>query len=92
MKSLPAALVLNPAYNGQNVVHKQADKFLILKFGQRFEAVALDRLKPHLGEVLLPVFLDWRSEDNSFTFYVQNVHSTCRSKFSFVRGITLSVL
>jgi hypothetical protein len=50
VKSTPAAPALSPAYRGPYAVHKRADNFFIIKMGQHFEAVALERLKPHLGE------------------------------------------
>jgi hypothetical protein len=55
VKSPSAAPALSPAYRGPFAVHKRADNFFIIKMGQRFEAVALERLKPHLGEVATPV-------------------------------------
>jgi hypothetical protein len=38
-----------PAYRGPYLVHKKAEKFFILKVGTRFDAISVDRLKPHLG-------------------------------------------
>jgi hypothetical protein len=37
------------AYGGPYLVHKKADEFFILKIGNRFDAISMDRLKPHLG-------------------------------------------
>jgi hypothetical protein len=30
-------------------VHKRSDKFFILKVGGKFDAVSIDRVKPHVG-------------------------------------------
>jgi hypothetical protein len=54
VKSPPAAPALSPPYRGPYTVHKRADNFFIIKMGQHFEAVALERLKPHLGEAASP--------------------------------------
>jgi Integrase core domain len=54
IKVPPAAPSLAPAYRGPYAVHKKAEKFFIVKMGQRFEAVSLDRLKPHLGAAVQP--------------------------------------
>jgi hypothetical protein len=44
-----AALAVSPAYRGPYLVHKRSPKFFILKMGGRFDAISIDRLKPHLG-------------------------------------------
>jgi Integrase zinc binding domain len=49
VRSLPAAPALSPAYRGPYLVHRQSDKFFILRIGGRYDAVSIDRLKPHLG-------------------------------------------
>jgi transposase InsO family protein len=49
VRSPPAAPSLAPAYRGPYRVHKKSQKIFILEVGQRFEAVSVDRLKPHLG-------------------------------------------
>jgi transposase InsO family protein len=54
VRALPAAPSLAPTYRGPNAVHKKAEKFFIIKLGQRFESVSLDRLKPHLGAAVQP--------------------------------------
>jgi transposase InsO family protein len=54
VKSPPAAPALSPAFRGPYAVHKRGSHFFVIRMGQRYEAVALDRLKPHLGEVPLP--------------------------------------
>jgi hypothetical protein len=40
---------LAPAYRGPYEIVKRANKFFILKIGGLFQAVSIDRLKPHLG-------------------------------------------
>jgi hypothetical protein len=50
----PASLSLAPAYRGPYAVHKRVKKFFIIKMGQRYEAVFLERLKPHLGAAVQP--------------------------------------
>jgi hypothetical protein len=35
-------------------VHKRAEKFFILRLGGRFDAVSVDRLKPHMGGTVEP--------------------------------------
>jgi hypothetical protein len=45
----PPAPSLMPAYRVPYLVHKKAEKFFILKIGTRFDAISVDRLKPHLG-------------------------------------------
>jgi hypothetical protein len=54
VKAPPATPSLAPAYRGPYAVHKKAEKFFIIKMGQRYEAVSLDRLKPHLGAAVQP--------------------------------------
>jgi hypothetical protein len=49
VRSPPPAPSLTPAYRGPYLVHKKAEKFFILKLGPHFDAVSIDRLKPHLG-------------------------------------------
>jgi hypothetical protein len=49
VRSPPPAPSLTQAYRGSYLVHKIAEKFFILKLGPRFDAVSIDRLKPHLG-------------------------------------------
>jgi hypothetical protein len=49
VKSPAASPALTPAYRGPYLVHKRTDKFFILKVGGKFDAVSVDRLKPHLG-------------------------------------------
>jgi hypothetical protein len=47
VRSPPAAP--SPAYRGPFLVHKRAGKFFILRMGSRFDAISVDRLKPHRG-------------------------------------------
>jgi hypothetical protein len=54
VKAPPAAPSLAPAYRGPYAVHKKAEQFFIIKMGQRYKAVSLDRLKPHLQPSLPP--------------------------------------
>jgi transposase InsO family protein len=49
IRAPPAAPSLAPAYRGPYEVVKKADKFFIVKLGGRFDAISIDRLKPHLG-------------------------------------------
>jgi Integrase core domain len=49
VRSPPPPPALSPSYRGPYAVHKRAAKFFILQIGARFEAVTVDRLKPHLG-------------------------------------------
>jgi hypothetical protein len=49
-----APLALTPLYPGPFRVHKQTDKFFIIKVGGKFDAVSVDRLKPHLGGPVMP--------------------------------------
>jgi hypothetical protein len=54
IKAPPAASSLSPAFRGPYAVHKRSEKFYIVKIGQRYEAVSLDRLKPHVGGTAKP--------------------------------------
>jgi hypothetical protein len=54
IKAPPAALSLSPAFRGPYAVRKRSEKFYIVKIGQRYEAVSLDRLKPHVGGTAQP--------------------------------------
>jgi hypothetical protein len=45
----PAAGVLAPAYKGPFRVVKTTEKYFILDLGGSFDAISVDRLKPHLG-------------------------------------------
>jgi transposase InsO family protein len=54
IKAPPAASSLSPAFRGPYAVHKRSEKFYIVKIGQRYEAVSLDRLKPHVGGTAIP--------------------------------------
>jgi hypothetical protein len=49
VRSLAAAGVLAPAYKGPFRVVKTTEKYFILDLGGRFDAISVDRLKPHLG-------------------------------------------
>jgi hypothetical protein len=49
VKSPAAAPALSPAYRGPYLVHRRSDKFFILRIGGRYDAISVDRLKPHLG-------------------------------------------
>jgi hypothetical protein len=49
IKSPAAAPSLSPAYRGPYKVVHRAEKFFIVKLGDRFDAITVDRLKPHLG-------------------------------------------
>jgi cleavage and polyadenylation specificity factor subunit 1 len=49
IRSPPSSPALTPAYRGPYLVHKRSSKVFIVKIGERYEAVTLDRLKPHLG-------------------------------------------
>jgi hypothetical protein len=44
-----AAPAVAQVYRGPYAVHKRAAKVFIVKVGSRYEAVSIDRLKPHLG-------------------------------------------
>jgi transposase InsO family protein len=50
VRSPPAAPALSPAYRGPYIVHKRSSKYFILKMGGRYDAISVDRLKPHLGD------------------------------------------
>jgi hypothetical protein len=54
IRSPPAAPALAAAYRGPYAVHKKGDKVFIVKVGGKYEAVTIDRLKPHLGGPPLP--------------------------------------
>jgi transposase InsO family protein len=49
VRSPPPPPSLTPAYRGPYLVHKKAEKFVILQMGTRFDAISADQLKPHLG-------------------------------------------
>jgi hypothetical protein len=49
VRSPAASPALTPAYRGPYLVHRRSDKFFILKVGGKFDAVSIDRLKPHVG-------------------------------------------
>jgi hypothetical protein len=49
VRSPAAAGVLAPAYKGPFRVVKTTEKYFILDLGKRFDAISVDRLKPHLG-------------------------------------------
>jgi transposase InsO family protein len=49
VRALPKAPALSTPYRGPYAVHKRSLKIFIIKMGGRFEAVTVDRLKPHLG-------------------------------------------
>jgi hypothetical protein len=49
VRSPAAAPALSPAYRGPYLVHRRSEKFFILRIGGRYDAVSIDRLKPHLG-------------------------------------------
>jgi transposase InsO family protein len=54
VRSPPAAPSLAPLYRGPYEVIKMAEKFFILKIGGKFDAISVDRLKPHLGGPTAP--------------------------------------
>jgi hypothetical protein len=54
VRAPPANPALAPHYRGPYEVHRRADKFFIIKLGSRFDAVSVDRLKPHLGGDVQP--------------------------------------
>jgi hypothetical protein len=54
IRSPPADPALATAYCGPYVVHKGGNKVFIVKVGGKYEAVTLDRLKPHLGGPTVP--------------------------------------
>jgi hypothetical protein len=49
VRSPPVAPSLSPAYRGPYLVHWRTEKFFILQIGGRYDAISVDRLKPHLG-------------------------------------------
>jgi hypothetical protein len=49
VRSPPAAPALSPAYRGPYKVVRTSEKYFMLKIGDRFDAITVDRLKPHLG-------------------------------------------
>jgi hypothetical protein len=49
VRSPPSSPALAPVYKGPYAVHRAGDKVFVLKLGDRFAAVSIDRLKPHLG-------------------------------------------
>jgi hypothetical protein len=51
VRSPPAAPGLSPRYRGPYLVHKRTQKYFIIMMGGRYDAVSVDRLKPHLGGV-----------------------------------------
>jgi transposase InsO family protein len=51
VRSPPAAPGLSPRYRGPYLVHKRSQKYFIIMIGGRYDAVSVDRLKPHLGGV-----------------------------------------
>jgi hypothetical protein len=61
VRSLAAVPSLSPAYRGPYEVHKRAEKFFILRLGGRFDAVSVNRLKPHLGGTVEPALPPRRS-------------------------------
>jgi hypothetical protein len=54
VRAPPAAKGLSPVYRGPYQVIKRTPKYFILKLGGRFDAVTVDRLKPHLGGLTTP--------------------------------------
>jgi hypothetical protein len=49
VQSPPAAPVLSATYRGPYKVVGTSDQYFMLKIGDRFDAISIDRLKPHLG-------------------------------------------
>jgi hypothetical protein len=49
VRSPPAATGLSPSYRGPYLVKRRTQKYFIIDKGGRFDAVTVDRLKPHLG-------------------------------------------
>jgi hypothetical protein len=54
VKAPPSAPSLSPSFRGLYAVHKRTAKFFIIKIGGRYDAVSIDRLKPHLGGPVAP--------------------------------------
>jgi transposase InsO family protein len=54
VRAPPAAPGLSPMYRGPYEVVKRTSKYFIIKMGGRFDAVTVDRLKPHLGGPVVP--------------------------------------
>jgi hypothetical protein len=71
-----AAPALSPAYRGPYLVHKRSPKFFILKMGGTFDAISVDRLKPHLGgdPVAVPPPKRGRPPGSAVTVLLPGVH------------------
>jgi Integrase core domain len=54
VRALPVAPGLSPMYRGPYEVVKRTTKYFIIKMGSRFDAVTINRLKPHLGGPVVP--------------------------------------
>jgi hypothetical protein len=54
VRSPPAAPSLAPRYRGPYEVVWRSSKYFVIKLGNRFNAVTIDRLKPHLGSLVVP--------------------------------------
>jgi hypothetical protein len=54
VRAPPAAKGLSPQYRGPYKVIKRTPKYFIIQLGGRFDAVTVDRLKPHLGGNVVP--------------------------------------
>jgi transposase InsO family protein len=54
IRAPPAAPSLAPLYRGPYEVHRRSEKYFIIKIGSRFDAITVDRLKPHLGGSVTP--------------------------------------
>jgi cleavage and polyadenylation specificity factor subunit 1 len=54
IRSPPASPSLVPQYRGPYEVIRRSPKYFILKLGSRFDAVSIDRLKPHVGGAVVP--------------------------------------
>jgi transposase InsO family protein len=52
VRSPPAAPALSPAYRGPYKVIRRSEKYFMVQLGDRFDAISIDRLKPHLGRAL----------------------------------------